>query len=118
MHPIFSVGANLIRHESRSVHKASMRPGPSLGPDALSAYCGVQRVGTVVPLPAAPGVEPAPASLAPVLFDIPDRLVLPVVGPLPAEPGDDPEPASFAPVLFNVPERVVPEPVAEPPSAA
>jgi hypothetical protein len=57
-------------------------------------------------LPAAPGVDPAPASLAPVLLDVPDRLVLPVVGPLPDAPGDDPEPASLAPVLFIVPDRV------------
>lgn len=65
-------------------------------------------------MPAAPGVDPAPASLAPVLLDVPDRLALPEVGPLPAAPGDEPEPASLAPVLFIVPERVCPEP----PSAA
>ncbi|WP_238179750.1 hypothetical protein [Methylobacterium dankookense] len=69
-------------------------------------------------LPFAPGAEPAPASLAPMLFIVPERLVLPVVGPLPAAPGDEPEPASFAPVLFMVPERVSPEPFAGLPSAA
>ena len=68
--------------------------------------------------PFAPGVEPEPASLAPVLFIVPDRLVLPVEGPLPAAPGDEPEPASLAPVLSIVPDRVVPEPAAGLPSAA
>ncbi|GJD59631.1 hypothetical protein [Methylobacterium dankookense] len=53
-----------------------------------------------------------------MLFIVPERLVLPVVGPLPAAPGDEPEPASFAPVLFMVPERVSPEPFAGLPSAA
>jgi len=56
--------------------------------------------------------------LAPVLLDVPDRLLSPVEGPLPAAPGEEPEPASFGPVLFMVPERVVPEPVAGLPSAA
>jgi hypothetical protein len=53
------------------------------------------------------GFTPDPASLAPVLFVVPERLMPPVEGPLPAAPGDEPEPASFAPVLFAVPERLV-----------
>ena len=54
------------------------------------------------------GFEPDPASLAPVLFMVPERLIPPVEGPLPAAPGDEPEPASFGPVLFAVPERLEP----------
>ena len=63
-------------------------------------------------MPDAPGEEPEPASLAPVLFVVPERLVLPVEGPLPAAPGEEPDPASLAPVLFEVPDRLVPEPPA------
>jgi hypothetical protein len=70
-----------------------------------------------VALPFAPGEEPEPASFAPVLFAVPERLIPLVEGPLPAAPGEEPEPASFGPVLFNVPDRLVPE-VPEPPSAA
>ncbi len=65
-------------------------------------------------MPAAPGVDPEPASLAPVLLEVPERLLSPVEGPLPAAPGEEPAPASFGPVLFMVPDLVVPEP----PSAA
>ena len=54
------------------------------------------------------GFGPDPASLAPVLFVVPERLIPPVEGPLPAAPGDEPEPASFGPVLFAVPERLEP----------
>jgi hypothetical protein len=54
----------------------------------------------------APGFDPDPASFAPVLFVVPDRLNPPVDGPLPAAPGDEPAPASFAPVLFEVPDRL------------
>ena len=54
------------------------------------------------------GFEPDPASLAPVLFVVPERLIPPVERPLPAAPGDEPEPASFGPVLFAVPERLEP----------
>jgi hypothetical protein len=61
------------------------------------------------------GFEPDPASLGPVLFVVPERLIPPVEGPLPAAPGDEPEPASFGPVLFAVPERLEPP---EPLSAA
>jgi hypothetical protein len=55
-----------------------------------------------------PGFDPDPASFAPVLFVVPERLIPPADGPLPAAPGDEPEPASFAPVLFDVPERLDP----------
>jgi hypothetical protein len=55
----------------------------------------------------APGFDPEPASFAPVLFVVPDRLRLPEDGPLPAAPGLAPEPASFGPVLSAVPERLV-----------
>ncbi len=62
-----------------------------------------------MPVPFEPGDEPEPASLAPVLFEVPDRLLSPVVGALPEAPGDEPEPASLAPVLFEVPELLVPD---------
>lgn len=76
-----------------------------------------QRVGALVPAPFDPGEEPEPASFAPLLFAVPERLPPPVVGPLPAAPGEAPEPASFGPVLLAVPDRLVPgEP--DPPSAA
>jgi hypothetical protein len=65
-----------------------------------------------MPWPEAPGEEPEPASLAPVLFVVPERLLSPVEGPLPEAPGEDPAPASFGPVLFWVPDRLVPEPPA------
>jgi hypothetical protein len=65
-------------------------------------------------LPADPGEEPEPASFAPVLFAVPERLLSPVEGPLPAAPGEEPAPASLGPVLFRVPDFVVPDP----PSAA
>jgi hypothetical protein len=74
---------------------------------------GVQRFPGVPLVPA--GFDPDPASFAPVLFMVPERLIPPVVGPLPAAPGDDPAPASFGPVLFAVPERLEPP---ELPSAA
>jgi hypothetical protein len=83
-------------------------------PRALHEAVVSQRVGELVPLPDAPGEAPEPASLAPVLFEVPERLLSPVVGPLPEAPGEEPAPASFAPVLFMVPDLVVPEP----PSAA
>ena len=66
----------------------------------------VQRLPGVPLVPL--GFEPDPASLAPVLFVVPERLIPPVEGPLPAAPGDEPEPASFGPVLFAVPERLEP----------
>ncbi len=69
----------------------------------------LHRVPEPVPAPFDPGDDPEPASLAPVLFDVPERLLSPVVGALPEEPGDDPEPASLAPVLFEVPELLVPD---------
>jgi hypothetical protein len=59
-----------------------------------------------------PGFDPDPASFAPVLFIVPERLIPPVEGPLPDAPGEEPDPASLAPVLLDVPERL------EPPSAA
>ena len=62
-----------------------------------------------------PGFVPEPASFAPVLFMVPERLIPPVEGPLPDAPGEEPEPASFGPVLFAVPERLAPP---ELPSAA
>lgn len=72
-----------------------------------------------VPAPFDPGDEPEPASLALVLFDVPERLLSPVVGPLPDAPGDDPEPASLGPVLFDVPELLVPDdPELVPPAKA
>lgn len=108
----------MIGPDALSIPYASSMTGPTAPFRASAARRArnrpVERVGAVVPLPAAPGVDPAPASLAPVLLDVPDRLALPEVGPLPAAPGEEPEPASLAPVLFIVPERVCPEP----PSAA
>lgn len=70
-----------------------------------------------MPAPFDRGEEPEPASFAPVLFPVPERLPPPVVGPLPAAPGEAPEPASFGPVLLAVPERLVPD-APDPPSAA
>lgn len=83
------------------------------GPAAALADKG-QRVGEPAPLPVDPGEEPEPASFAPVLFVVPERLLSPVEGPLPAAPGEEPAPASLGPVLFIVPDFVVPDP----PSAA
>lgn len=62
-----------------------------------------------MPVPLDPGDDPEPASFAPALFDVPDRLLPPVVGALPDDPGEEPEPASVAPVLFDVPELLVPD---------
>jgi hypothetical protein len=93
-----------------------VRPELCLSPAArFPRGVSAQRVGEGLPLPAAPGEEPEPASFAPVVFEVPDRLLSPVDWPLPAAPGEEPAPASFGPVLFTVPDRLVPE---VPPSAA
>lgn len=59
-------------------------------------------------MPREPGDEPDPASEAPVLFDVPERLFSPADGALPDAPGVEPEPASFAPVALAVPELLAP----------
>lgn len=83
--------------------------------ELLIAY----RVPEPVPEPFDPGDDPDPASLAPVLFVVPERLLSPVFGALPDAPGDDPDPASLAPVLFDVPELLVPDdPEPDPPAKA